>query len=184
MLPRQRPGPERRDRNVQLATDARDLRFRDPVDAERLDQIVDLPGRDAVDPRLLHHGQQRVLRATPRLQQGGKYVPGLIFGISSSMGPTRVSHVRVREPFRYAVRSPVRSCRSAPISPATSDSMSACESTRIPSRRTSPSCSSKSLPTNAERSILGLAIVLSSSVLSFFAEKELTERCTMALGLV
>ena len=101
----------------------------------------------------------------------GKYVPGVTFGIASSIVPTRVSHVRVREPLRYAVRSPVRSCRSAPIKPATSDSINACESTRMPSRRTSPSCSSKSLPTNAERSILGLAIVSSPSVLSFFCRE-------------
>lgn len=33
------------------------------------------------------------------------------------------------------------------------------------------------LPPNAERSILGLAIVSSPSVLSFFANKELTELC-------
>jgi hypothetical protein len=89
----------------------------------------------------------------------GKYVPGRTFGIANSMVPTRVSQVRVRYPLRYAARSWLRSCRSAPIRPATSVSMRACDRTRMPSRSTSPSCSSRSLPTNAERSILGLAIV-------------------------
>jgi len=35
-----------------------------------------LPRRDAVDPGLLHNGEQRVLRAAPGLQMEGKYVPG------------------------------------------------------------------------------------------------------------
>src|SRR4029453_15274968 len=42
--------------------------------------------------------------------------------------------------------------------PATSLSVSAWDRTRMPSRRTSPSCSSSSLPTNVERSISPLAI--------------------------
>src|SRR4029453_13175603 len=45
--------------------------------------------------------------------------------------------------------------------PATSLSISAWDRTRMPSRRTSPSCSSSSLPTNVERSIFPLAIASS-----------------------
>lgn len=72
------------------------------------------------------------------------------------------AHPRVPGPHSIAipvpVRSGVRSCRSAPIRPATAVSIRAWESTRIPTRSTSPSCSSRSLPTNADRSILGFAI--------------------------
>src|SRR3954470_8869807 len=96
----------------------------------------------------------------------------------------RVSHVRVRLPFRYAVRSPVRSWRSAPIRPATSVSINARESTRMPSRRTSPSCSSRSLPTNADRSILGFAIASTPPCRPSPAKRELTERCAMAVPAV
>src|SRR3954468_17986921 len=78
---------------------------------------------------------------------------------------------------------PLRSCRSAPINPATSVSINAWESTRIPSRSTSPSCSSRSLPTNAVRSILGLAIVIYPPCCALLPE-ELTERCAMAASFV
>src|ERR671912_1507555 len=109
-----------------------------------------------------------------------KYVPGRTFGIASSIVPTRVSHVRIRYPLRWPVRSGVRSWRSAPMSPATSVSISACESTRMPSRSTSPSCSSRSLPTNADRSILGFAIASTPPCRPSPAKRELTERCAMA----
>jgi hypothetical protein len=59
-------------------------------------------------------------------------------------------------PVAVSLRSGFRSYRSAPINPVTSVSMSACESTRMPSRSASPYCSSRSLPTNADRSILGV----------------------------
>ncbi len=35
-----------------------------------------------------------------RAPKEGKYVPGVTFGIANSIVPTRVSHVRVREPLR------------------------------------------------------------------------------------
>jgi hypothetical protein len=41
---------------IELAADARDLRVADPdVDAQGLDEVVDLAGRDAVDVGLHHH---------------------------------------------------------------------------------------------------------------------------------
>lgn len=49
---------------------------------------------------------------------GHEYVPGLTFGIASSILPIRVSHVRIRQPLRCAAGSGVRSWRSAPISRA------------------------------------------------------------------
>ena len=132
--------------------------FEIPSTPERLHQVVDLPRRDAVHVRFLHDRQQRVLGAPAGLQQRREVRPGPhLRDRQLDRAHPRVPRPRP-DPLRYAVRSPVRSCRSAPINPATSVSINACESTRMPSRSTSPSCSSRSLPTNADRSILGLAI--------------------------
>ena len=76
MLAGQRPRPKRRDDGVELAADARDLRLRDPVQAERLHQVVDLPRRDAVHVRFLDDRQQRVLGPPARLQQRREVGPG------------------------------------------------------------------------------------------------------------
>jgi hypothetical protein len=53
---------------VQAGADARDLALRDPQ-PERLDDLVDLAGRDAGDVGLLHDRDQRLLRALARLQK-------------------------------------------------------------------------------------------------------------------
>ena len=68
MLPGERAQPKRGDDRIELATDARDLGFGDPIQAERLHQIVDLARRDAVDVRLLDQGQQSLLRAPAGLE--------------------------------------------------------------------------------------------------------------------
>ena len=58
----QRPGAERADDLVQAGADPRDLGLGDPgVDAQRLDQVVDAAGRDAVDVGLHHHRVQRLV---------------------------------------------------------------------------------------------------------------------------
>ena len=71
---------------------------------------------------------------------------------------------------------------SPPTNSVPSASISAWASTRTPSRSTSPSCSCNNLPTNAGRSILGLAIRHLPSVCVLLPE-ELTERCAMAASL-
>ena len=48
---------------VDLFAQFGDLRFADPGQPHRLHQIVDPPGRDATDPGLLDHRDQRLLRA-------------------------------------------------------------------------------------------------------------------------
>src|SRR5262245_32898834 len=64
----ERPVAERLHLLVQTGADPRDLRLRDPQ-TERLDYLVDLPGRNAGDIRLLHDRDQRLLRALPRLEE-------------------------------------------------------------------------------------------------------------------
>ena len=118
MLARERPRPKRGDDRIQLAADPRDLGLRDPVHAR-----APSPGhRPSASRRRARTPPARrpAARARPAgaaAASDGKYVPGRTFGIASSIVPTRVSHVRVRVPLRYAVRSPLRSCRSAPIRP-------------------------------------------------------------------
>jgi hypothetical protein len=66
----QRPGPERGHLMIELDTDPGDLGLGDPtVDAQGLDQVVDLAGGGAVHIGLHHHRQQRPVDATAWLQQ-------------------------------------------------------------------------------------------------------------------
>jgi hypothetical protein len=67
---RQRARPERRDLAVQLGADAADLRLGDAsIDAQGLDQVVDLASGGAVHIGLHHDRQQRPVDATAGLQQ-------------------------------------------------------------------------------------------------------------------
>jgi hypothetical protein len=68
----ERPLPERLDLRVERAAERRDAVLAHPLDAEPLDQPIDLPRRDAVDVRLEHDRDDRLLRAPPRLQEGGE----------------------------------------------------------------------------------------------------------------
>jgi hypothetical protein len=66
----QRPVAERRDLLIKLGADARHRRLRHArVDAERDDEIVDLPGRGAVHVGLHHHRPQGLIDAAARLEQ-------------------------------------------------------------------------------------------------------------------
>jgi hypothetical protein len=61
------------DFGVQAGTDPRDFGFRDPgIGSQGLHQIVDLPGRDAVQILFHHHGEQRVVDPAATFQQGGE----------------------------------------------------------------------------------------------------------------
>jgi hypothetical protein len=62
-------------------------------------------------------------------------------GIRRGICPTRVSHTRSRYPFRYVLRSGVRSHRPAPTCSDTSSSISASANSRTPSRNTSKALS-------------------------------------------
>ncbi len=157
-----------------------------PSTPKRLQQVIHLARRHAMHAiRLLHHRMQRALRSPPRLRATyGRPPPGPHLRNRQFDRP----HPRVPRPRPAAivVRPPARSLRSyrsAPINPATSLSISACDNTRIPSRSASPSCSSGNLPTNDEESIFALAIVRLPPCRPSLAEKELTERSAMAACL-
>ena len=64
----ERPVAERVDLLVEAGADPRDLALGDPQ-AERLDNLVDLPRRDAGDIRLLHHRDERLLGPAARLEE-------------------------------------------------------------------------------------------------------------------
>jgi hypothetical protein len=64
----ERACPEGFDLLVEAGADSRDLAARE-TQPERLDQLVDLPRRDAPDVRLLDHRDQRLLRSPPRLEE-------------------------------------------------------------------------------------------------------------------
>ena len=181
MLAGQRPASGTPRPPVELAADPRDLRLRHPVEAQRLHQLVDLPRRDAVHVGFLHDGQQRVLGAPARLQQRGEIRPrphlrDRQLDRARPACPRSASGSRCGTP----VRSGVRSCRSAPIRPATSVSISACESTRMPSRRTSAVLLLEELANKRRQIHSGLGHRVNTSVSSFSGQRELTERCAMA----
>ena len=60
---------------VDLLTELGDLRLADPGQTHSLHQIVDLSRRNAGDPRFLDHGDQRLLRHLPRLQERREVAP-------------------------------------------------------------------------------------------------------------
>jgi hypothetical protein len=65
--------PERPNFLVEVRTDAGDLGLGDPgIGAERLDQVVDLAGRDAVQVGLHDHREQRLVDPAPPFEQAGK----------------------------------------------------------------------------------------------------------------
>src|SRR4051812_16561974 len=55
---------------VDLLAESRHLRLRDAAHAHGLDEVLDLAGRDALDPGLLDHGDERPLGGLARLQEG------------------------------------------------------------------------------------------------------------------
>src|SRR5215203_3690825 len=71
-------GPAAGERAVEEGTDTivdvlaqlADRALADACEAPRLDQVVDAPGRDATDPGFLDHGDQRLLRRLPGLEEG------------------------------------------------------------------------------------------------------------------
>jgi hypothetical protein len=57
------------DAHVDVLAERRDLALRDAAHAHRLDQLVDLARRDALDPRLLDDRDERLLGRLARLQE-------------------------------------------------------------------------------------------------------------------
>ena len=63
---------ERADALVEFAAQPRHLALGHPAHAERLDQVVDRAGGDALHIGLLHHGGERLLGHPARLRKSGK----------------------------------------------------------------------------------------------------------------
>ena len=68
----QRPVQELADPLVDVLAQLRDRALRDAAQPHGLGQIVDAAGRDAADPRLLDHGDQRLLRGLAGLEEAGE----------------------------------------------------------------------------------------------------------------
>ena len=152
--PGQRAGAEARDLRVQLLAEARHLALADPVHPERLHQVVDPAGGDALHVGLLHHRRQRPLGPLARLQQARE--------VAAVAHPRHLqvdgAHPRVPLPLAIPVALP-RPLRGplVPLGPecwATSTSISAWPSTRTPSRRKSASWSISALRSSPTSAIL------------------------------
>ncbi|MNC84518.1 hypothetical protein D3C83_00740 [compost metagenome] len=102
VLARQRARAKRRHHRVELPADARDLRFRHPVEAEPLQQVIDLPRRHAVHVGFLHDRQQRMLGPPAGLQQRREIGPGRDLGDRQLDRP----HARIPPPGPGAIAKP------------------------------------------------------------------------------
>jgi hypothetical protein len=91
---------------VDLGAQAADLALRDARHAERLDQLIDAAGRDAVNVGLLDHRRQRLLRYPARLQEAREVaaLPELGEAQLDRPGAGRP----VPPPVAVAMRQPVR----------------------------------------------------------------------------
>ena len=184
VLTRQRPCAKGRHDRVEFGADARDLGLRDPVDAERLDQIIDLPGRDPMHVRLLHHGEQRMLRPPTRLQQRREVRPRPNLG----NGQLDRAHPRVPRPRP----GPIAIRRALP-GPLVSLGANQASHLRFHQRLGEhPDTLPEDIAVllfeklaNERRQIhSGLRHRVNTSVSSFSGQRELTERCAMAAPAV
>lgn len=86
---------------VEIRTDPRHLTLGDPgVDAQGLDQVVDLARGDTVQVGLHHYREQCLIDATAAFEQAGKNEPARSFGIRNSRSPAVVDRMRVQFPLR------------------------------------------------------------------------------------
>jgi hypothetical protein len=93
---RQAAGAERGDLLVEFGADPGDLRLGDAtVDAQRLDQVVDLAGGGAITTA----NSARSIRRRGS-SNDGKNEPSRSFGMRSSMSPALVDSSRARVPLR------------------------------------------------------------------------------------
>ena len=100
----ERPRTEGVDLLVESRADARDFRAGDPQ-AERLDQLIDLPRRHAAHVRLLDHRDECLLRAAPRLQKAREV--GAAPDLRDRQLELAGARVPAPRPVAVAVRQPV-----------------------------------------------------------------------------
>ena len=115
MLTGERPRPKRRDERVELAADPRHLRFRNPIQAEGLHQVIDLPRRHPVHVGFLDDHQQGVFRPPAGLQQRREVRPG------PHLGNRQLDRAHARIPCARAVPSAVRRTIAGPLVPLGAD---------------------------------------------------------------
>ena len=94
---------------VDLLAQPADLALRDARPAHRLDQIVDRPGRDAVDVGLLDDRGQRLLGQPPRLEKAGKIaaLAQLRDAQLDRSGPRLPSPLAIAVALREPIRAPL-----------------------------------------------------------------------------
>ena len=158
--PVERAGAEALHLGVQLGAQPADLALADPLQPQRLDQVVHPPRRDALHVGLLHHRHQRPLRPRARLQQRGE-----VAAVAHPRHP-QLDRAHPRVPVaargsRCAAPSArrVRSWRSAPRCWVTSSSISAWPAPAPP-----PAGSRRPAPASALRSSSASAILSSSAI--------------------
>ena len=99
------PGKVLLDLAVEVGADPGDLELADTARAnQRLDQVVDLPGRDPVQIGLHDHREQRLVDPPPALEQAGEERPGPQLRDPQLQIPAVVVKVRGRDPLRCVVR--------------------------------------------------------------------------------
>ena len=105
----QRPVPEGLEVPVEFGTDAAHLALADPAaDAERLHEIIDLAGGDAMHVGLHHHREQGAVDPSSPLQQRRKERSLAQLGDLELDVARYVDNRRARCPLRCAVRVSVR----------------------------------------------------------------------------
>ena len=148
------------DLGVELFADAADLVLGDALDAQRFGEVVDRPGRDAVDVGLLDHREQRPLMPAPRLEQAREVAARPQLGDVELDGADPGVSFPLSVPVAMGIRVSVRSCGPAPTSSVTSASISSCASSRTPSRRNFGSAPCSDLLSMSNSVILRFAIVV------------------------
>ena len=180
VLARERPRAKRRHHGIELAADARHLRLRDAVQAERLHQLVDLPRRDAVHVGFLHDRQQRVLGPPARLQQRREIRP------RPHLRNRQLDRAHPRVPRPHPAPVAIRGPLGRPLVPLRPNQPG---DLRFHQRlREHADALPQHIPillleelANERRQIhSGLRHRVNTSVSSFSGQRELTERCAMA----
>ena len=140
-----------------------------PLHAQRLHQVIDASGADALDVRLLDHRHQCPLGAPPRLEQARKEAP------IADPRHLQLDRAHARIPRSLAVPIAVPAALSCALVPlraevlATSISINSSARTRTPSRRKSPAprspCATpRRVPFSTRRPSVWLLLILISTI--------------------
>jgi hypothetical protein len=95
------------------------------VRAQRLDQVADLAGTDAVQVGLHHTANSALVDPPPAFQQAGEQRSGTQLGDTQLQTPASAVCVRGRYPSRCAILVSLRSCAATSITAVNSTSINA-----------------------------------------------------------